>query len=64
MDKQLLQELITYLDEVKAFLDDCDEGLAGEVSAKDKIAGRIWKAAGDMPRLKHLARDLMTQQKG
>lgn len=55
MNKQELQELIAYLDEVQSFLNDCDEGLAGEVSAKDKIAGRIYKAAGDMLRLKSMA---------
>jgi len=64
MEKQILQELLAYLDEVKDFLDDCDDGLAGEVSAKDKIAGRIWKAAGDMPRLKRMARELLKKQNG
>lgn len=62
MDKQTLLDLLEYLDEVKAFLEDCDEGLAGEVSAKDKIAGRIWKAAGDMPRLKRMVLNLLKKQ--
>jgi len=59
MNKQQLQELYNYLDEVQAFLNDCDDGLAGEVSAKEKIAGRIYKAAGDMPRLKAMVMALI-----
>ena len=56
MNREQWQELLDYVSEAQDFLNDCDEGLAGEVSAKDKIAGRIYKAAGDMPRLKNLIR--------
>ncbi len=48
MEQSLKSDLINDLKNMKEFLDDCDEGLAFEISGKEKIAGRIYKASQEI----------------
>ncbi len=48
MEQSLKTSLINDLKNMREFLDDCDEGLAFEISGKEKIAGRIYKASREI----------------
>ncbi len=48
MEQSLKTDLINDLKDMREFLDDCDEGLAFEISGKEKIAGRIYKASQEI----------------
>ena len=56
MNKELLNEIADFLEDCREFLNDCDDGLAGEVGMKDKISGRIYKGANEVSAACRMAR--------
>ena len=58
MNKELLNEIADFLEDCREFLNDCDDGLAGEVGMKDKISGRIYKGANEISTACRMAREL------
>jgi len=57
MTKQEYKDMALELKKMEEFLVECDDGLADEVSAQNKICGRIYKAAQDLPRLRRMAEE-------
>ncbi len=55
MDKERYIKLAEDLEDIREFLEDCDDNLDFEVAAKDDIGKRIFQAEKEIAQLKYKA---------
>ena len=61
MGKKQLEELIASLTEMAQYLEECDEELAWEVSAKNRIDARVYAMPGRIREIRAMAQALLRE---